>query len=108
MRLHRNATAIIRHRKIAILTKFHLDEGGMACHSLIHGVVDHLGEKMVQRLFIRAANIHARASANRLQPLQHLDRGGCVAGFGRRRISLSGGQGGVWQGGVGGGQGGWR
>jgi hypothetical protein len=52
-----------------------LDPGGVAGHRLVHGVVEDLGEQMVQRLLVGAADIHARAAAHRLQPLQHLDVG---------------------------------
>ena len=50
-----------------------LDEGRMAGQRLVHGVVDHLGEQVVQRLLVGAADIHAGPPAHRLQPLQHLD-----------------------------------
>ena len=50
-----------------------LDPGGMAGHRLVHGVVQHLGHQMMQRPLVGAADIHARAPADRLQALQHLD-----------------------------------
>jgi hypothetical protein len=50
---------------------------------LVHGVVDHLGEEVMQRLLVRAADIHARPTTDGLQPLQHLDRGGIVARLAR-------------------------
>ena len=52
-----------------------LDEGGVAGDRLVHRIVDHLGEEMMQRLLVGAADIHARAPADRLQPLEHLDVG---------------------------------
>ena len=58
-----------------------LDEGRMAGDRLVHRVVDHLGEEMMQRVGVGAADIHARAAAHRLEPLQHLDRGGVVVGL---------------------------
>ncbi len=61
-----------------------LDAGGVAGDRLVHGVVEHLGEEMVQRLLVGAADIHAGPAADRLQPLQHLDVGGVVAGLARR------------------------
>ena len=42
----------------------------------IHRIVDHLGEEVMHRLFIGAADIHAWAAAHRLQPFEHLDVGG--------------------------------
>jgi hypothetical protein len=56
----------------------------MPRHRLIHRVVDHLGEQVMQSLLIGAADVHARPAAHGLEPLQHLDVGGRVAvgGFG--------------------------
>ena len=60
----------------------HLDEGGVAGDRLVHRIVDHLGEQVVQRLLVGAADIHAGPAAHRLQPFQHLDVGGRVAALG--------------------------
>ena len=49
---------------------------------LVHGVVDHLGEQVMQRLLVGAADIHAGPAAHRLQAFQHLDVGGGIAGLG--------------------------
>ena len=65
--------------KKAVGRELDVDEGGMAGHRLVHGIVDHLGEEVVQRLLVGAADIHARTPAHRLQPFQHLDVGGAVA-----------------------------
>ena len=62
-----------------------LDEGGVAGQRLVHGVVDHLGEQVMQRLLVGAADIHAGPPPHRLQTLQHLDVLGGVAGFARAR-----------------------
>ena len=51
---------------------------GLARHRLVHGVVQHLGEEMMHRLLVGAADIHAGAPAHGLQPLQHLDVGGGI------------------------------
>ncbi len=50
----------------------------MAGHRLVHRIVDHLREEMVQRLFVGAADIHAGAAAHRLQALQHFDGAGVI------------------------------
>ena len=55
-----------------------LDAGGVAGDRLVHRVVDDLGEEVVQRVLVGAADIHARAAAHRLQPLQHLDVRGAI------------------------------
>ena len=60
-----------------------LDAGGMARHRLVHAVVEHLGGEMMKRALVGAADIHARAAADRLQPFEHLDRMGVIIG-GRR------------------------
>src|SRR5690606_20729093 len=51
-------------------------------HRLVHGVVQHLGEQVVQGAFVGAADIHAGAFADGLQPLQHPDGGGGITGGG--------------------------
>ncbi len=71
-----------------------LDEGRVAGDRLVHGIVEHLGEEVVHRGLVGAADIHAGAPAHGLQPLQHFDRGGGVfrrlarlAGGGRRALA---------------------
>ena len=49
---------------------------------LVHGVVEHLGDQVVQRPLVGAADVHARPLAHRLEPLEHLDGAG-VVGAGR-------------------------
>ncbi len=83
MRVDRDAAAVIGHDEAAALLQFDLDEAGMARHRLVHRVVDHLGEEVVERLLVGAADIHAGPAPHRLQPLQHLDRRGVVAGLRR-------------------------
>jgi hypothetical protein len=55
----------------------------MAGHRLVHRIVEHLGGEVVERPLVGAADIHARPPADRLQPLEDLDRGGVI--FGGRR-----------------------
>jgi hypothetical protein len=96
----RDAAAIVGDGKHAVGGKLDFDEAGVAGHRLVHRIVDDLGEKMVQRLLVGAANIHARPPAHRLQPLQHLDIGGAVAVAGlcaRRRPRLGGLDQRVWR-----------
>ena len=66
----------------AVGAKLDLDEGGVAGQRLVHGIVDHLGEQVMQRLFVGAADIHAGAAADRLEPLQHLDMMRRIAALG--------------------------
>ena len=79
VRVHRNAAAIIAHHQPIIGFQRYLNPVGMAGHGLIHRVVDDLRRQMMQRVFIRATNIHARATADGLQPLQNLDILGGIA-----------------------------
>ena len=94
MRIDRNAAAVVGDGEPAVRLQRHLDEGGVAGDRLVHGVVEHLGEEVVQGGFVGAADIHARPPAHGLQPLQHLDGGrvifrraadfaGCRSGGGR-------------------------
>ena len=59
-------------------SKLDLDAVGVARDRLVHGVVEHLGEEVMHRLLVGAADIHAGAPAHRLEPLQHLDVGGGI------------------------------
>jgi hypothetical protein len=52
---------------------------GVAVERLVHGVVDHLGEQVMQRLLVGAADIHARPPAHRLEPFEHLDVARAIA-----------------------------
>jgi hypothetical protein len=80
MRVNRHAAAVVSDGDIAIGAEMHLDEGGVAGDGLVHRVVDHLREQMVERLLVGTADIHARPATDRLQALQHLDVvGGIVA-----------------------------
>ena len=52
------------------------------------GVVDRLRKQMVLRLFIGAADIHARTPAHRLEPLQHFDVMSGVVTASARTVAL--------------------
>ena len=82
MRVDRDAAAVVGNGEEAVGVHFHFDEGGVPGQRLVHGVVDHLGEQMMQRLFVGAADIHAGPAPYRLEPFEHLDVGGGVAVLG--------------------------
>ena len=84
VRIDRNAAPVVGHGQEAVLVHRDVDAGGVAGHRLVHGIVEHFGEEMMQGGLVRAADIHARAPAHRLQSLQNLDRGRRIAGFARR------------------------
>ena len=82
MRIDRDAAAVVGDGEEAVGRQFDADERRMSRQRLVHGVVDHLGEQVMQRLLVGAADVHAGAAADRLKSLQHLDVGGGIAGFG--------------------------
>ena len=82
MRIDRDAAAVVGDGQEAVGVHLHFDEVGVAGHRLVHGIVDHLGEQMVQRLLVGAADIHARPAPHRLEAFEHLDVGGGVAVLG--------------------------
>ena len=88
MVLDRDAAAVVDDGDVAVGAEMHLDAAGMAGDRLVHRVVDDFGEEVVQRVGVGAADIHARAAAHRLEPLQHLDVGGRI-GRARRRLGRS-------------------
>ena len=51
----------------------------MAGDRLINGVVEYLGHQVVKSALIRAADVHTRALAHRLEALENLDVPGGVA-----------------------------
>ncbi len=93
MRIDGDAAAVIGHAQETVGIERHLDAGGVAGDRLVHGIVERLGKEMMQRLLVGAADIHARAPAHGLEPLQHLDVGCGVAAVaaGRRRALAAAG-----------------
>ena len=79
MRVDGNAAAVVGHAQEAVVLDFHLDERGVARHRLIHAVVDHLGEQVMQGLLVGATHVHAGPAPDRLQAFQNLDVGGGIA-----------------------------
>jgi hypothetical protein len=87
VRVDRDAAAVIRDGEEATGFELDLDEGGVAGHRLVHGVVDHLGEEVVQGLFVGPPDIHAGPAPHRLQSLEDLDGGGVIGRLGPLRLS---------------------
>ncbi len=67
MRVDRDAAAIVGDGDEAVRLHLDFDPVGVAGQRLVHRIVDHLGEQMMQRLFVGAADIHAGAAAHGLQ-----------------------------------------
>ncbi len=71
----------------AVRVERDVDAAGVAGHRLVHGVVDHFGEEVMQARLVGAADIHAGPPAHRLQPFQDLDRGRRIAGLVGRAVA---------------------
>src|ERR1700733_1891980 len=87
MRIDWHAAAVVHHAQIAALFERNFDESGMPRDRFVHRIVDHFGKQVMQRVRIGAAYIHPRAPADRLEPLEHFDRGGGVVRFVRRPVA---------------------
>ena len=83
MRIDRDAAAVVGDGQAVAGAELDLDPGGEAGDGLVHGIVDDFGGEVVEGAGVGPADIHAGAAANRLEPLEHLDRGRVIA-VGRR------------------------
>ena len=88
VRVDRNPAAIVGDGEMAVLEKLDLDPARMSRDRLVHGVVQNLGEKMVQRLFVGAADIHAGALPDGFEPLKDLDILGGVVAARRKEVGF--------------------
>ena len=70
VRVDRDAAAVVGDGEEAVLVELDLDPVGVAGDGLVHGIVHHLGEEVMHRLLVGAADIHAGAAADGLEPLQ--------------------------------------
>lgn len=78
MRVDGDAAAVVGDAEVTVLFEAHINPARVPGDRLVHGVVDHLGEEVVHGFLIRAADVHARPPAHRLQALQDLDIGGGI------------------------------
>ena len=77
-----DAAAVVGDGDEAVGLELELDPAGMAGHRLVHGVVQDLGDEMMHGALVGAADIHAGAAANGLQPLEDFDvLGGIIGRF---------------------------
>jgi hypothetical protein len=83
VRVDRDAAAIVGDGDKTADLHLDFDPVGVAGQRLVHGVVDHFGEQVMQRLLVGAADIHARPPAHRLKPFEDFDMFGGVAGLSR-------------------------
>ncbi len=87
--IDRNAAAVVADGDAAVGVQLELDAAGMPGHRLVHGVVEHLGDEVMQGALVGAADIHAGAAPHRLQPFQDLDVLGGIAAARPLRARLS-------------------
>ena len=73
VRVDRHAAPVILDGEHAVGIEDYLDQLGVTGDGLVHGIVKHLSEQVVQGAFVRTADIHAWAFAHGLQALQDLD-----------------------------------
>ena len=80
---HRNATAVIDYGDGVVHVNGHLNLRAEPSQRLVHRVIHHLIDQMVQAALARRADIHGRALPHRLEVFQHLDAVGVVAFWSR-------------------------
>ena len=84
MLAHRHAAAIVADGQPVAPLEVEIDAVRVAGHGLVHRIVEDLGGQMVQRALVGAADIHAGAVPDRLQPFENLDIGGIISVGGGR------------------------
>ena len=75
VRIDRDAATVVADRDRAVGAVLDLDAAGMAGNRLVHGIVEGLGDEMMQRPLVGSADEHAGALAHRLETLEDLDMG---------------------------------
>ena len=77
--VHGDAAAVVADRdRAAVGVQRDGDVRGMAVHGLVHRVVEDLPDEVVKAGAADAADVHARALADGLEPLENGDVFGCV------------------------------
>jgi hypothetical protein len=72
MRIDRDTPAVVADCDPVLNRKLDFDTGSMPGDGLVHGVVENLGDEVMQAALIGSADIHAGAAANRFQPFEYL------------------------------------
>ena len=70
MHVDRDATAVVVDLDAAVGEQGDHDPVGVAGQRLVHRVVHHLDEQVMEPPHVRIADVHGRALADRFQPLQ--------------------------------------
>src|SRR5881409_63760 len=74
----RNAAAVVDHGDGIVLVDGDVNPGGKTGQGLVHRIVHHLVDEMVEATPGHRSDVHRRAAPDRLEPLQDLDRVGLV------------------------------
>ena len=74
-----DAAPVVDDAHPAVGAEGHLDVVAVAREGLVDGIVDDLVDEVVQAALAGRADVHARALANSLEPLEDRDRAGVVA-----------------------------
>lgn len=69
----RDSPAVVRHRTGAVRVQRHDDGIAVTGKRLVDGIVDDLLHEVMQPFYVRRADVHPRALANGIQPLQNLN-----------------------------------
>ena len=77
---HGDAEAVVGHADTIIGVNGHLDTVAAAGQGFVDGVIDDFVGQVVERLHVRAADVHARPAAHGFQSLQDLNVAGIVVG----------------------------
>ena len=73
MQFDRYAATIVGDSQEAFDIQMDIDEIGVPCDRFVHRVVDDFGKQVMQRFFVRAADIHAGTHAHRLKSFENTD-----------------------------------
>ena len=73
LNVDRNAAAVIHNSDGVALVDRHLNFRAVARERFVDGVIHNFVDEVMQAAHRRRADVHARALAHRLQPLEHLD-----------------------------------
>ena len=90
VRVDGDTAAVVGDGQEAVGVEADFNEGRVAGDGLVHGVVDDFGEEMVQRLLVRAADVHAGTAAHGFKAFEDLDVGGRVVVGGVPRFAAGG------------------
>jgi hypothetical protein len=82
--VHRDAAAVVHHRHRPVRVHHHFDVFGVSGERLVHAVVHHLVDQVMQPAHARVADIHGRPLAHGFEPGQHRDVVRAVSGRVRR------------------------